>query len=170
MSNNKMYVRVGRKFKHVPNMVGMYWDGLHLLSKERRNDSIAMVVAQHYDHVTMCALAPSPKRMNWEDAKEVCKSYFSENCISSVSDIICHFGRLPNRAELLLLKNHPDLLKSICKQALDNYFWTSEKYNSDIYWLLGLYLSNYLGRCYACAKNYHYGVLAFIDVPITDLV
>lgn len=158
MSNNKMYVRVGRKFKHVPNMVGMYWNGLHLLSKERRYDSIAMVVAQHYDHVTMCAIEPLPKAMNWEDAKEACKSYFGE------------IGRLPNRAELLLLKNHPDLLKSIYKLAPSVDFWTNEEYSSQdaLYLYLGLF--SYLGYCNTRTKYYDYSVLAFVDIPIMDLV
>lgn len=170
MSNNKMYVRVGRKFKYVPNMVGMYWDGLHLLSKERRDDSVAMVIAQHYDHVTMCALAPSHKVMNWKDAKEACKSYFGENCISSISDIICHFGRLPNRAELLLLKNHPDLLKSIHELTPSIYFWTNEEYSSNNAWYLYLSLDYLFGFCSSSAKGNDLSVLAFVDVPITDLI
>lgn len=158
MSNNKMYVRVGRKFKYVPNMVGMYWNG-SLLSKERRYDSVAMVIAQHYDHVTMCALAPLRKAMRWEDAKETCKYYFGEIG-----------GRLPNRAELLLLINHLDLLKFTYKFAPSVYFWTNEEYGSRGAWYLGLNLNTNFGYCDNYTKDGDRSVLAFVDVPIIDLV
>ena len=158
MSNSKMYVRVGRKFKYVPNMVGMYWNGLHLFSKEKRYDSFAMVIAQHYDHITMCALVSSRKTMNWEDAKEACKSYFGIN------------GRLPSRTELLLLKNHSSLLESIYEHAPSVHFWTNEEYNSDRAWGLGLYLDSGFGYCTRNNKNSNGSVLAFVDVPIVDVV
>ena len=159
ITSNKMYIRTGRKFVYVPNMVGMFWDGLHLLSKERRHDSIAMVIAQHYDHVTMCALAYAPKQMAWEDAKAVCKSYFGE------------VGRLPTRAELLLLKDYPDVLKNILKRAGQLItFWTNEEHSSGFAWVLGLTLDSYFGYCYSYNKDNYVSVLAFVDVPITDLI
>lgn len=158
MSNNKMYIRVGRKFQHVPNMVDMYWNGLHLLSKERRHDSVAMVVAQHYDHVTMCALEAMSEKMTWNDAKKICKSYFGE------------IGKLPTRAELLLLKNHSDLLEKMLVHAPSNWFWTNDKCTSNLAWKLYLHLDASFGYCRDDDKDEYRSVLAFVDIPITDLI
>ena len=81
IANNKMngdiYVRDGSRFKKVPNMVGMYYNGI-TFTKEQMQDTIGVVVDQKYDHIVICAIKQSEKRMTWYNAKNGAKNNLME--------------------------------------------------------------------------------------------
>lgn len=141
----KLYIRDGKRFKYVPNMLGAYWNGT-ILTKERMQDSIAVVIEQHYDHVVMAFLKMS-KPMWWYEAEVWCRDYF------------CN-GRLPSNTELINLK------KYITTDTI-NYIW-GEKYDVDYAWVFrwnygGLYIFN---KC-DCRRVKS---IAVTDVPILNLI
>ena len=82
----KLYIRDGSRFKYVPNMLGMYWNGT-ILTKERMQDSIAVVIEQHYDHVVMAFLEPSFLRMNWYAAKDWCSIKVAGGRLPSITEL-----------------------------------------------------------------------------------
>lgn len=142
---SKLYIRDGKRFKYVPNMIGAYWNGT-ILTKERMQDSIAVVIEQHYDHVVMASLEMS-KQMSWNDAKEWCKKQF-----------FAGKGRLPSKRELISLSNYIDLISSIWGEEYDNLFaW---------------YLS-WINRSIRNTYKIDYGfvrTIAVIDIPILNLI
>lgn len=143
----KLYIRDGKRFKYVPNMLGMYWNGI-ILTKEKMQDSIAVVIEQHYDHVIMASLEIS-KPMSWNDAKEWCKNCF-------------YNGRLPLNTELINLK------KYINTDTIHlHYIWGEEHscYNA---WLLRWSdgATNYGTK----SSNYYVNTIAVKDVSILDLI
>ena len=147
----KLYIRDGKRFKYVPNMIGMYWNGL-ILTKEKMQDSIAMVdsiaivIEQHYDHVTMASLKTSSE-INWFDAKEWCLHAFND----------VYQGRLPSKTELTMLHKYVD----------NTQIWGEE--NSDIYaWVLGWYIGSING--YPKTRSYSIKAIAVTDVPILNLI
>lgn len=89
--NGDIYVRDGSRFKKVPNMVGMYYNGI-TFTKEQMQDTIGVVVDQKYDHIVICAIKPSDTRMTWYDAKKWCKKQFDGK------------GRMPEIDELIIAK------------------------------------------------------------------
>lgn len=139
----KLYIRDGKRFKYVPNMVGMYWNGI-VLTKERMQDSIAIVIEQHYDHVTMASLKMS-KPISWYNAKEWCKNDFDGK------------GRFPSKAELMILH----------KYANKTFIWGEE--NSDNYaWVLGWCSGAING--YPKYDSFYIRAVAVIDIPILNLI
>lgn len=147
----KLYIRDGRRFKYVPNMIGMYWNGI-ILTKEKIQDNIAMVdsiavvIEQHYDHVTMASLKTS-SRMNWLDAKKWCLHAFND----------VYQGRLPSKTELIMLHKYVD----------NTRIWGEE--NSDVYaWTLGC-LSGGINGLPKSFSNYAKAI-SIIDVPILNLI
>lgn len=139
----KLYIRDGKRFKYVPNMLGMYWNGI-ILTKEKMQDSVAVVIEQHYDYVTMASLEISSP-MNWFDAKEWCK-------INSLFE-----GRLPSKTELIILHKY-----------VNNKFVWGEEYSDIRAWCLnwssgGLSFGN---------KSYNHAVrtISVADVPILNLI
>lgn len=142
----KLYIRDGKRFKYVPNMIGMYWNGI-ILTKEKMQDSIAVVIEQHYDHVTMASLKIS-SLINWFDAKEWCLHAFND----------VYQGRLPSKAELIALH----------KYVVDNSaIWGEE--NTDSYaWTLG----HFSGGLNGCSKSFddYARAISIIDVPILNLI
>lgn len=139
----KLYIRDGKRFKYVPNMLGMYWDGI-ILTKEKMQNSIAVVIEQHYDHVVMASLKML-KYVSWYKAKEWCKNNFDGK------------GRLPSKAELIMLH----------KYVYNTSIWGEE--NSDKYaWTLG----RYSGGINGCDKDFttYASAIVVIDVPILNLI
>jgi len=142
----KLYIRDGKRFKYVPNMLGMYWNGT-ILTKERMQDSIAVVIEQHYDHVVMASLNTSESGINWYEAKSWC-----ENCFYN--------GRLPSNTELINLKKYinADIIDHIWgEERSDYYAWGLDWRNGDVYLGTkgtGLYVRS----------------IAVTDVPILDLI
>ncbi len=140
----KLYIRDGRRFKYVPNMIGMYWNGI-ILTKERMQDSIAKVIEQHYDHVVMASLKRS-ECMTWYEAKKWSENYFDGK------------GRLPSRGELISLPKHvyPPL-----------NIW-GEEYSKGTAWRLR-WLSGGID-CDLKSGSYYMKAIAVTDVPILDLI
>jgi len=142
----KLYIRDGKRFKYVPNMLGMYWNGI-ILTKEKMQDSIAVVIEQHYDHVVMASLNISENGINWYEAKSWC-----ENCFYN--------GRLPSNTELINLK------KYINADIID-HIWGEER-SANCAWLL--YWRS--GDIYFTNKYFSFYVrsIAVKDVSILDLI
>lgn len=113
----KLYIRDGKRFKYVPNMIGMYWNGI-ILTKEKIQDNIAMVdsiavvIEQHYDYVTMASLRTSSS-MNWFNAKEWCLHAFND----------VYQGRLPSKTELTMLHKCADNVPIWGKEHSNNTAW-----------------------------------------------
>lgn len=126
-------------------MIGMYWNGI-ILTKERMQDSIAVVIEQHYDHVVMASLKTS-SRMNWFNAKEWCLHAFND----------VYQGRLPSKTELTMLY----------KYVYDTCIWGEE--DSD-YYAWTLHWSD--GSVYISTKGNGRDVraIAIIDIPILNLI
>lgn len=142
----KLYIRDGKRFKYVPNMLGMYWNGI-ILTKERMQDSIAVVIEQHYDHVVMASLKTS-SRMNWFDAKEWCLHAFND----------VYQGRLPSKAELIALH----------KYMGHTSVWGEE--NSDKFaWILGWCSGSIIGYSKTHIDSATRAI-AMIDIPILNLI
>lgn len=141
----KLYIRDGKRFKYVPNMLGMYWDGI-ILTKEKMQNSIAIVIEQHYDHVVMASLETS-SLVNWFDAKEWCK----------INGLFAGKGRLPSKTELIILHKYVDNTPIWGEENSDNYAWV-------------------LGWCSGAINGYpkrgsHYAkTIAVIDIPILNLI
>lgn len=141
----KLYIRDGKRFKYVPNMIGMYWNGI-ILTKEKMQDSIAIVIEQHYDHVTMASLKTSSK-MDWFDAKEWCLHAFND----------VYQGRLPSKAELIILHKYVD----------NSVIWGEESSNRYA-WVLGSCSGAING--YPKSDNYYIRAITVADVPILNLI
>ena len=141
----KLYIRDGKRFKYVPNMLGMYWNGT-ILTKENMQDSIAIIIEQHYDHVTMASLKVSVP-MNWFDAKEWCLHTFND----------VYQGRLPLNTELITLHKYVD----------DTHIW-GEEYSAGDAW----YLNWDAGNVYTSSKNEsrYVKTMAVADIPILNLI
>lgn len=141
----KLYIRDGRRFKYVPNMIGMYWNGI-ILTKERMQDSIAIVIEQHYDHVTMASLRISSK-MNWFAAKKWCLHAFND----------VYQGKLPSKTELIILHKYVDNTSIWGEENSDKYAWT---------------LGQYSGGINGCDKDFvtYASAIAVIDIPILNLI
>lgn len=141
----KLYIRDGKRFKYVPNMIGMYWDGI-ILTKEKMQDSIAVVIEQHYDHVVMASLKMS-KVVSWYKAKEWCK----------VNGLFAGKGRLPSKMELIALHKYVDNAPIWGEESSNRYAWV-------------------LGSCsgaingYPKGDNYYIRAIAVTDVPILNLI
>ena len=140
----KLYIRDGKRFKYVPNMLGMYWNGV-ILTKIRMRDSIAIVIEQHYDHVVMASLEMS-KYMSWYNAKEWCENSFNRK------------GRLPSKKELISFSNYFNPTSNI---------W-GEEYSSGTAWRLRQLNS---GIDYDLKSgSYYMRTIAVTDVPILNLI
>lgn len=144
--NGDIYVRDGSRFKKVPNMVGLYYNGI-ILTKERMPDSIGVVVDQKYDHLVVGAIKSSNLKMEWWNAKEWCKKQFNGK------------GRMPEIEELVLSRKY-----------IDDYgqFWSNTEYTMAPYiaWVLRW------GHCHAYNENKaHNGYArAVLDIPIKDII
>lgn len=109
-------------------------------------DSIAVVIEQHYDHVVMAFLEMS-EPMSWYEAKNWCKDNFYE-------------GRLPSNTELISLKKCITTITT-------NYIWGEERSNSFawcLYWANGDVSSRNKHRGYSVRA------IAIRDVSILDLI
>lgn len=147
----KLYIRDGKRFKYVPNMIGMYWNGI-ILTKEKIQDNIAMVdsiavvIEQHYDYVTMASLRTSSS-MNWFNAKEWCLHAFND----------VYQGRLPSNTELTILRKYVGCTSIWGEENSNDYAWT-------LHWCTGdVYISD---------KNIGRDVraIAITDIPILNLI
>lgn len=143
--NGDIYVRDGSRFKKVPNMVGMYYNGI-TFTKKQMQDTIGVVVDQKYDHIVICAIKPSNFPMTWSKSKKWCKKQFGEE------------GRMPEIDELAIAR------KFINKSSI--WVWSNTEYNFDSATYLGL-CNGYFGNS---LKDYDYYVFAFLDIPIIDIM
>lgn len=141
----KLYIRDGKRFKYVPNMIGMYWNEL-ILTKEKMQDSIAVVIEQHYDHVTMASLKTS-SGINWFNAKEWCLHAFND----------VYQGRLPSKTELTILHKYVGNTSVWGEESSNDYAWT-------LHWCIGDVYESY--------KRNGRGMktIAIIDIPILNLI
>lgn len=139
----KLYIRDGSRFKYVPNMLGMYWNGI-ILTKEKMQNSIAVVIEQHYDHVVMASLEMSESMM-WCKAKEWCENIF-------------YGGRFPSKRELISLSNYFHLISNIWGEENDDIF----AYCLD--WRNRSICREYKGH------SYFSKAIAVKDVSILDLI
>lgn len=139
----KLYIRDGKRFKYVPNMLGMYWNGI-ILTKERMQDSIVVVIEQHYDHVVMAYLEMS-KQMCWYEAEVWCRDYF------------CN-GRLPSKRELISLSNYINFASNIWGEERDDRFaWYLHRRSREVIFNYKDYIS-------------YMNAIAVTDVPILNLI
>ena len=148
-ANNKMngdiYVRDGSRFKKVPNMVGMYYNGI-IFTKEQMQDTIGDVVDQKYDHIVICAIIPSEFPMQWSDTKQWCERQFEGK------------GRMPEIDELIIAR------KFINKLPI--WVWSKTEYGLRGARSLGLKLDS----IYTMPKDDKYHVFAFLDIPIINIM
>jgi hypothetical protein len=144
----KLYIRDGKRFKYVPNMLGMYWNGI-ILTKEKMQDSIAVVIEQHYDHVVMASLTVGENEIeDWHDAKIWCENSFNGK------------GRFPSNTELINLRKY-------ISNDIGSYVW-GEEFSTMFAW----YLYWYDGSTYTGNKEYGRSIraIAVTDVPILNLI
>lgn len=144
--NGDIYVRDGSRFKKVPNMVGLYYNGI-TLTKEQMPDSIGIVVDQKYDHLVVCAISHSDHEMTWQNAKKWCKKQFDGK------------GRMPEIEELIISRKHI----VDCGWLWSNTTWgsSSSRFAWFLYWYDGYVSYDY--------KSTSYYVRAFLDIPIKDM-
>lgn len=147
----KLYIRDGKRFKYVPNMIGMYWNGI-ILTKEKMQDSVAVVIEQHYDHVVMASRITSISGINWHEAKNWCESKFDGK------------GRLPSNTELANLKKY--ITSDITRCTL-LYVW-GEEYSANNAWTLD-WRDGYVSTL---SKNHslYIRAIAITDIPILNLI
>ena len=108
----KLYARVGRSFKPIPNYVGMYWDGEDW-TKERTKHSIARCYDQNGLTLHMFLLRKL-QYTNW---------------YSAVREASSCGGYLPSHAQAALAVERCEELRE------DNGgYWTRDKYSSTIAW------------------------------------
>ena len=144
--NGDIYVRDGSRFKKVPNMVGLYYNGI-TFTKEKMQDTIGVVVDQKYDHLVVCDIDRSDLKMSWQEAKEYCKNQFDGK------------GRLPEIEELIISRKYI---------ADYGWFWSNTEYSSDSDYAWSLYWSNgYVTLNYKSNSGY---VRAFLDIPIVNIM
>lgn len=142
--NGDIYVRDGSRFKKVPNMVGMYYNGI-IFTKEQMPDTIGVVVDQKYDHIVICAINPSDVCMTWNNAKKWCEKQFDGK------------GKMPEINEILLAKRFINCEKGV---------WSSTEYTSS--YACSLHLNR--GNALNYLKGWRYYVFAFLDIPIKDIM
>lgn len=108
----KLYARIGRSFKRIPNYVGMYWDGENW-TKERTKESIARCYDQKGVVLHMFFLEKL-RCVNWYNATDEAK--------------LCG-GYLPSHAQAALAVER-------CKELRedDNWYWTRDEYSSRLAW------------------------------------
>ena len=139
--NGDIYVRDGSRFKKVPNMVGMYYNGI-TFTKKQTPDSIGVVVDQKYDHLVVCANKHSDIEMSWQNAKEWCKEQFDGK------------GKMPEIEELVLNR----------KYISDHgWFWSNTELSSGSFNARGLGWRN--GYVFTGDKSIRHYVRAFLDIP-----
>lgn len=109
----KLYARVGRSFKPIPNYVGMYWDGENW-TKERTKESIARCYDQEGTVLYMFFL-DKLSQVNWYDATNEAK---------------LRGGYLPSHAQAALAIER-------CKELRedDDWYWTRDECSSRCAWL-----------------------------------
>lgn len=108
----KLYARIGRSFKPIPNYVGMYWDGENW-TKERTKESIArcydqkgVVLHMFFLEKLMC--------VNWYDATDEAK---------------LRGGYLPSHAQAALAVERCEELHED-----DDWYWTRDESSSNTAW------------------------------------
>lgn len=108
----KMYVRDGRRFRPILNVVGMYWDGENW-TKEHTNKSIARCYNQEGIVLYMFFLEKL-SCVNWYDATNKAK---------------LRSGYLPSHAQAALAIERCEELRK------DNdWYWTRDEYSSSRAW------------------------------------
>lgn len=108
----KLYARVGRSFKPIPNYVGMYWDGVDW-TKERTKHSVARCYDQNGLTLHMFFLWKI-QSTNWYDA---------------VREASLCSGYLPSHAQAAIAVERCEELRE------DNdWYWTRDEYSSRTAW------------------------------------
>ena len=108
----KLYARVGRSFKPIPNYVGMYWDGVDW-TKERTKHSVARCYDQNGTILYMFFLWKI-QDTNWYDA---------------VREASLCGGYLPSHAQAALAVERCEELRED-----NNWYWTRDEYSSTDAW------------------------------------
>lgn len=116
----KLYIRVGRRFKPIPNYVGMYWDGENW-TKERTKESIARCYDQEGTISHMFFLWKITC-INWFNATKEAKVYG---------------GYLPSYAQAALAVEQCEELRED-----DDWYWTRNEFSSSLAWIW-LWASSY---------------------------
>lgn len=129
----KLYARIGRSFKPIPNYVGMYWDGENW-TKERTKESIARCYDQKGVVLHMFFLEKL-RCVNWYDATDEAK---------------LRGGYLPSHAQAALAVERCEELHED-----DDWYWIRDEYSSSYAWLW------YWSSSYSFA--YFYGNLKSTD-------
>lgn len=108
----KMYVRDGKRFRPIPNVIGMYWDGENW-TKERTNKSIARCYNQEGIVLDMFFLEKL-SCVNWYDATNEAK---------------LRNGYLPSHAQAALAIERCEELRK------DNdWYWTRDESSFNFAW------------------------------------
>lgn len=108
----KLYARVGRSFKPIPNYVGMYWDGENW-TKEHTKESIARCYDQEGIVLHMFFLEKL-SCVNWYNA---------------TNEARLHGGYLPSCAQAALAMERCEELRED-----DYWYWTKDEYSSRYAW------------------------------------
>lgn len=108
----KLYARVGRSFKPIPNYVGMYWDGENW-TKERTKDSLAKCYDQK-DTIAFMINLDKHIGIDWHTAM---KKASEEG------------GYLPSHAQAALAVERCEELRKD-----SNWYWTRDEYSSFSAW------------------------------------
>jgi hypothetical protein len=140
----KLYARVGRSFKPIPNYVGMYWDGEDW-TKEHTKHSIARCYDQNGLTLHMFFLR-KVQNTNW---------------YSAVREASSCGGYLPSHAQAALAVERCEELRE------DNGgYWTRDEYSSAIAWYWRWASSYSFALFYATVISQRYCARIFFDTII----
>ena len=139
----KLYKRDGRRFVEIQDVTGMFYQKDGTFQEKRDENSIGICVLQTYK-VRKIALF---KRYfgTWNQCREYCRD---------------QKGYIPSIADMLLLKPYAAYF------TFFDWFWTSDEYNSNAAWHLGLTSNGSFGHCYGHPKDFGSGVFAFVDIEL----
>lgn len=151
----KMYIRVGRCFKEVPNYIGMFYDG-KIFTTERTDRSYAVCYDQRG---TICYLAKikfEPGTFTFDDAVALTRvrdAKMPNPCIP-----YHRLPYLPTREQAMMAFSRCPILRA----ETDDFAWTREErskyYAWDLSWKCGIV--DY------CPKNIHFYVRLFFEITI----
>lgn len=114
----KTYIRDGRRFRPIPNVVGMYWDGENW-TKERNKNSTARYSRCYHQEGNVAYMVSLWKydHINWEDAIKQASSYIN--------------GHLPSKSQVIIATDQCEELR----KDDDCLYWTDCEYGCDLAWL-----------------------------------
>lgn len=145
---DKLYIRKGRRFVAVPNVVGMFYDGAKFtFTKEKTPSSIGFCYDQNGNTAMLTSLNVEGGIFSWYKAQGICiKPY-----------------HLPSREQILLVRTR---YKSLFNNSIltSDIIWTCDVAESASYRAWALFWSD--GYIYYASKECYAKVLLFFETEI----